>query len=551
MSVRTRKFRRSALAAAVAGVAAVAPLSVPGTASAAAEPQVVAAYGFDSAGTTAADSSGNGLNGTVSGATWTPNGAFGGALSFDGIDDRVVVPGDSRLDLASGFTLEAWVRPSGGDGWRNVLLRERGDSGLAYGLYSGSDAGGPDAAVNVEDADINLSVEKPLPTGAWSHLAATYDPAVGLVLYVNGVAVNRTPLTGAPNVDNAGDLTIGGNAVWGEYFQGVIDEVRVWDGPLVSSTVAGLGDRSVSATAGYRPRMTQPPRGSRVGGTVFLQAQRAYKAQASTQFLLDGAPLGAPVTWRFGQGYVMDWNSYSATPGWHTLVARALFDDGTSLDSGPYSVDVAAAQPSLLGAWGFNEPGSPAYDYSGRGNHARLNDVTLTYPGEVRNGIARGGELGSARVDDTPVLSPGGALTLSAWIMPRLQLDTTQPLVVKTAWEGPVEYGIWASRDGDGLTGVITTDAGTFTVVGDHLSLGLDTHVALTYDGTALRLYVEFTQVASVPAHGTVIDGTGALQMISAPGIGKYDEYQGVLDSVRVYNRALTADELAGDNTPA
>jgi hypothetical protein len=306
----------------------------------------------------------------------------------------------------------------------------------------------------------------------------------------------------------------------------------------------------VAPAPGARPQVSQPPRGTRVGGSVYLQATRGYQSPTTVQFLLDGAPLGTPVEWRLGQGYVMEWQSNTTTPGWHVLGARAFYPDGTSLDSGPFSVEVAAPRPGLLGAWGFNEPIGRAYDYSGNGNHLALNDSMQT-PGEFRTGITKHGEVGSARVADTPVLSPGAGLTASAWTKPNANLDGTQPLIVKRLAGAPVEYGLFATTETGGLTGVITTDAGTFTVVGGDLTIGHEAHVSLTYDGAALRLFVEYEEVASVPASGTIVDGTGALTMLSAPGDGKVDLYLGVLDSVRVYNRALTADELSNDNTPA
>src|SRR5439155_6502492 len=79
-------------------------------------------------------------------------------------------------------------------------------------------------------ADISVAGASVLPLNAWSHLAATYDGAA-LRLYVNGSEVGSTPLTG--DVTNApGKLTIGGNDVWGEFFTGLIDEVRVYNNAL-------------------------------------------------------------------------------------------------------------------------------------------------------------------------------------------------------------------------------------------------------------------------------------------------------------------------------
>ena len=75
------------------------------------------------------------------------------------------------------------------------------------------------------------------------------------------------------------------------------------------------------------------------------------------------------------------------------------------------------------------------------------------------------------------------------------------------------------------------------------------THVALTYDGATLRLYINGTQVASRAA-------TGAIQTTNSPlwigGNSPYGEYfQGLIDEARVYNRALTQAEIQADmNAP-
>jgi hypothetical protein len=69
-----------------------------------------------------------------------------------------------------------------------------------------------------------------LPVGVWSHLALTYDGAA-MRLFVDGVPVSHRAATGA--VPSTGDpLWIGGNQPFGEHFEGVIDEVRVYDRTL-------------------------------------------------------------------------------------------------------------------------------------------------------------------------------------------------------------------------------------------------------------------------------------------------------------------------------
>ena len=87
---------------------------------------LVGAYSFDAGtGSTLADASGLGNAGAISGATWTAAGRNGGALSFDGVDDLVTVADAGSLDLTTGMTLEAWVRPTAGGSWRTVVTKEQ------------------------------------------------------------------------------------------------------------------------------------------------------------------------------------------------------------------------------------------------------------------------------------------------------------------------------------------------------------------------------------------------------------------------------------------
>jgi glucose/arabinose dehydrogenase len=199
-------------------------------------PGLVAAFGFDEGvGGSVADASGRGNGGVVAGAGWAAGGRFGSALSFDGVNDWVTVADAASLDLAAGMTLEAWVRPSGlGSVWRTVVLKETA-SYFAYALY-GNTSGTPRPSAHVYiGGDRNTRGTAQLPVNAWSHLAATYDGAV-LRLFVNGVQVSTRATTGAMAA-SSGPLRIGGNAVWPEWFQGLIDEVRVYDRALSAAEI--------------------------------------------------------------------------------------------------------------------------------------------------------------------------------------------------------------------------------------------------------------------------------------------------------------------------
>lgn len=214
-------------------VLAVLPM-FPAGAQAQAPVAPVAAYGFDEVGgSSVLDASGSGRNGTVAGATRSAAGRFGGALSFDGANDKVDVPHAAAFNLGSGMTLEAWVRPSSLSGWRTAILKER-PGGLSYALYA-SDGSRPTGFVNTGSGDRDATGSAGLPVNAWSHLAATYDGGT-LRLYVDGAQV-ATRAVSAGIASSTGALRIGGNAVWGEWFSGLIDEVRIYNRALTAAQI--------------------------------------------------------------------------------------------------------------------------------------------------------------------------------------------------------------------------------------------------------------------------------------------------------------------------
>jgi hypothetical protein len=197
-------------------------------------PGLVAAYSFnEGTGTTLTDRSGRGHTGTVSGATWSTQGRFGGALSFDGVNDWVTIADTAALDLTTGMTLEAWVLPSTLQEWRTVLLKEQ-SGGLVYSLYTSGGGTRPSAYVAAPD-EIGVVGPSSVSTTSWTHLAVTYD-GVMLRFFVNGTQVATRALT-APLTASTGALRIGGNNVWTEFFRGRIDEVRVYNRALTAAEI--------------------------------------------------------------------------------------------------------------------------------------------------------------------------------------------------------------------------------------------------------------------------------------------------------------------------
>ncbi len=190
----------------------------------------VAAYSFDAGvGATVLDASGNSNTGTLSGATWTTAGKYGGALVFNGSTARVSVPASPSLNVTTGVTLEAWVYPTATQsGWRTIIQREVD----AFFLHASNQTGARRPAAGGTFGGSVRLVKAPtaIPINTWTHLAQTYDGTT-LRLYVNGAEVATLAATGLIET-NASPLWMGGNNPHGEYFQGRIDNVRIYSRAL-------------------------------------------------------------------------------------------------------------------------------------------------------------------------------------------------------------------------------------------------------------------------------------------------------------------------------
>jgi concanavalin A-like lectin/glucanase superfamily protein/fibronectin type III domain protein len=204
---------------------------------------LVAAYSFDEgSGATVTDASGNGYEGVISGALWTSAGRFGSALLFDGIDDLVTMADSPSLQLSSGMTLSAWVYPTGmQSGWRTIVQIDMD----AYSLYASGDMGAlhPAGGGTFDEMGSYITGPAAIPVNAWSHLALTYD-GESLRLYANGEEISSRPQMGRLEAATT-LLQIGGNASYGGYFAGQIDEVHIYNRELSPSEIQADMDTPV------------------------------------------------------------------------------------------------------------------------------------------------------------------------------------------------------------------------------------------------------------------------------------------------------------------
>lgn len=203
----------------------------------------------EGAGTTAYDETDNNHDGTLNGASWDSTGRYGASARFDGDNDRIQC---GNVDV-NGFaaTFCCWMRAddfgtmdarllskaqgtADADHWwmlstlkvsRNYRLRFRlKTAGLTKTLVAGSG---------------NLS------SYTWTHVAAVYDGSY-MILYKDGQEVGRMECVGAINEDDTVAAWIGGNPPGSRYFDGEIDDVRIYRQALTPLQIGEVISNTVS-----------------------------------------------------------------------------------------------------------------------------------------------------------------------------------------------------------------------------------------------------------------------------------------------------------------
>lgn len=213
----------------------------------------IAHYAFEEgSGTVAGDSSGNGNNGIINGgATWT-TGKVGGGLGFDGVNDYVAIPLINNDEVSAG----AWFYKNANDTTRNDAIFSGFRNNANLQLREGFELRFPSSNPNTiefvlvtQDGSGNRTTRTARKNllnsvGIWYHAMGTYDKTTGQQrLYINGQLVH-TVIHPAGNtavpLTYYSDMRIGHSRVNVGYFNGVIDDVRLYNQPLSDQEIRTL-----------------------------------------------------------------------------------------------------------------------------------------------------------------------------------------------------------------------------------------------------------------------------------------------------------------------
>jgi hypothetical protein len=196
----------------------------------------------EGSGSTIADASGNGRTATAYSTSWT-TGKAGNALNFNGSSSYVTA---GALDLpGSGLTVSAWLKADAFASNVDSRIISKA-SGVQeqdhYLMLSTINSGGQKLRFRLKTGGSTktlIASSGTLSAGVWVHVVATYDGST-MRLYKDGVLAGSLAASGSINTNSSVPLWIGSNPVGGNVFDGVIDEVRIYNRSLSAAEIASI-----------------------------------------------------------------------------------------------------------------------------------------------------------------------------------------------------------------------------------------------------------------------------------------------------------------------
>lgn len=289
-------------------------------------------WNFDeSSGIVANDGSGQAQQGFLRGNSARAAGKSNNAVRLAGIGDYVSFPGMNIGD--SDYTVAAWVKTSS----RSAYLVGNADSSdlriaggrAMFSVYTENGTG-----FN------NLLSRKLVNDNLWHHIVGVRNRNT-LLIYVDNVLERSMPISGGANM---GYQTLGARHAgdFQEYYNGLLDEVYVFNRAITASEVASLfsaGDAPpVFDTMPPTITISAPAAGASVTGSVTVAAAAADNVGvAGVQFKLDGVNLGIEDA---TSPFSVSWNTAQISDGNHVLTAVARDAAGNTAVSSAVTVVV-------------------------------------------------------------------------------------------------------------------------------------------------------------------------------------------------------------------
>jgi hypothetical protein len=510
----------------------------------------------------------------------------------------VYAPYSLSLDVGTGagFTVEAWIKRY--DNNPGPLFQWGSAAGQGVTLWANYETvGGLFGVIMEANGQGHVTgVANALPLNEFAHVALTYEASTGdTKIYINGVLVRTTNDGILGPLKTAMNLYLGYRPHDGACFNGVFDEPSVYNRALSVSdieaiysaggngkctwpacTVAdgvdqpawsliglgqapwscqgsivcpdGDGDAAQSGIIGHSQSSGMQTTVNGPGSLTFYWKVSSQQNCDFLRFCLDGTPqdqISGSVDWAY--------RSFGVPSGAHTLTWEYAKD--SSVDSGSDAGWVDLVQfgsclppPTGLAGWwpGDNSPadlvhGNTVTMYNG-------SDYTTTQDGKVDQSFRFDGANDYASVASSSYLNPTTGLTVEAWVYQTGNQNQNMALISKDGCYSDRQYFLTVSS-GQHFRAHISTTGSGLVYFDSYATVQLNAwyHVAMTYDGVNLSLYINGVLSRSAPATGNLIVTSQPVHIggSTSGGWGDY-KFAGRIDEHTIYNRALNSSSIYG-----
>jgi len=210
-----------------------------------------------------------------------------------------------------------------------------------------------------------------------------------------------------------------------------------------------------------------------------------------------------------------------------------------SRDSYPYG---------LIGYWRFNEgTGILTFDRSGKNNHGAFVNGPTWVDGRYGKAIRLDGLDDYVLIGSSDSIEFSKSITVSSWV--KVNSATGDHQVIVSHWKPPEWIGFVLEFAPDGVTSQfaveITTGTRVYAYSAIPVTVGSWVHLTGVFDGTSVKIYVNGTLAGESTLNGSV-DLKGEPILVGANlSPGDWNWFNGIIDEVKVYNRVLSAAEVA------